>query len=576
MSAISLKDVTWTYAGARKPALEGLNLEVAKGEAVLVTGPAGAGKSTLCYCLNGLVPNFFPGDFSGRVEVEGHDPEREEIGDLSRIVGMVLEDYGSQLLQPTVIDDVAFALENFGVEPKGIEARVRTAIEAVGLQGLEPRNPHTLSGGQQQLCAIASVIALTPGVYVLDEPISSLDPVGGEMVSRFLRTLLQRREYTFVIVEQRIEEFIPWVDRLVAMRDGRIVEEGPPFDLLNDEARWERVRNSGVNLPQLFLLAHELKKKIPDGGRVESLDPAEFSPRFMQALADRIRDRPPHSFGPPEAPREAGGEPIVRVEHLWHVYEGGVVALRDASLTVRSGEFVAIVGQNGSGKTTLLKHINGLLRPTRGRVTVEGIETGRADPSTLSRLAGLVFQHPDRQLFKLGVTDEVELGMKRLGLTPEERARRVAEILKLVGLADAAGAPSFSLSLGERKRLALAAALSTDPKIVLVDEPTTGQDLTMKLEIMDLLRTLNDAGKTVILVTHDMDIVAKYARRVAVMADGRILLDGLTREVLRRQDVLSRAHLKPPPIVALSNLLSDEAGVASTLLTTEEMVSLFE
>jgi energy-coupling factor transport system ATP-binding protein len=576
MSAISLKDVTWSYAGARRPALDGLNLEVGKGEAVLVTGPAGAGKSTLCYCLNGLVPNFFPGELSGRLEVEGHDPAREEIGDLSRIVGMVMEDYGAQLLQPTVIDDVAFALENFGVESKEIDARVRTAIDAVGLKGLEPRNPHTLSGGQQQLCAIASVIALTPGVYVLDEPISSLDPLGGEMVSRFLRTLLKRKEHTFVIVEQRIEEFIPWVDRLVALRDGRIVEQGPPFDLLNDEARWERIREAGVNVPQLFLLAHELRKKMPDGGRLESLDPAQLSPRFLQALAERMKGSRDHAVaGHPHTPRDAR-EPVVQVEHLWHVYEGGVVALRDVNLTVRSGEFVAIVGQNGSGKTTLLRHVNGLLRPTRGLVQVQGIDTRRSDPSTLSQIAGLVFQHPDRQLFKLGVKDEVELGMKRLGLMPEERARRVAEILKLVGLAHAADSPSFSLSLGERKRLALAAALSTDPKIVLVDEPTTGQDLRMKLEIMDLLQTLNGAGKTVVLVTHDMDIVAKYARRVVVMADGRVLLDGRSREVLGQEEVLSRAHLKPPPVVALSNVLSDRAGIMATLLTTEEMVSLLD
>ena len=574
MSVISLQDVSWTYAGAAKPALDRVNLEVARGEAVLVTGPAGAGKSSLCYCLNGIVPNFFPGDFSGRIEVEGHDPSREEIGDLSRLVGAVLEDYGAQLLQPTVIDDIAFALENFGFDSHEITSRVEGAIETVGLKGLEARNPHTLSGGQQQLCAIASVIALVPGVYVLDEPISSLDPLGGEMVSRFLQSLIRKREHTFVIVEQRIEEFIPWVDRIVAMQEGRIVEEGPPFDVLNDEARWERVRAAGVNVPQLFLLAHELRKKVEDGGRLDSLDPAEFPPQFTKALAIAMKGSRPGSAISLDPPSQPTGDPIVRVEHLWHVYEGGTLALRDASLAVHPGEMIAIVGQNGSGKTTLLKHVNGLLRPTRGRVLVEGIDTSRSDPSALSRLAGLVFQHPDRQLFKLGVKDEVELGMKRLGLEPQERARRVADILKLVGLEHAATSASFGLSLGERKRLALAAALSADPKIILVDEPTTGQDLTMKIEIMDLLQTLNGTGKTVILVTHDMDIVAKYARRVVVMADGKVLLDGPTREVLRRQDVLSRAHLKPPPVVALSALMSDQAGVPTTWLTTDEAVSL--
>jgi energy-coupling factor transporter ATP-binding protein EcfA2 len=576
MSVISLKGVTWTYAGARKPALESLNLEVERGEAVLVTGPAGAGKSSLCYCLNGLIPNFFPGSFSGEAKVGGLDPVVEEIGDLSRIVGMVLEDYGAQLLQPTVIDDVAFALENFGMDPQEIGARVGSAIDSVGLKGLEARNPHTLSGGQQQLCAIASVIALAPEIFVLDEPISALDPLGGEMVSAFLRNLIRKREHTFVIVEQRIEEFIPWVDRMVALQGGRIVAEGSPFELLNDEAQWDRIREARVNLPQLSLLAHELKRKVGGGGRLESLDPADFPPQLTEALAERIR-RAPSRFGTnPNPPSDPAGGPIVEAEHLWHVYEGGTVALREVSLVVRPGELVAIVGQNGSGKTTFLKHINGLLRPTRGRMTVEGIDTRRSDPSTLSKVAGLVFQHPDRQLFKLGVRDEVELGMKRLGLVPEARARRVVEILRLVGLEHAVETPSFSLSLGERKRLALAAALSTDPKIVLVDEPTTGQDLSMKREIMDLLATLNRAGKTVIVVTHDMDIVARYARRVVVMADGQVLADGPTREILRRTDVLTRAHLKAPPVVGLSNLLSGKTGVPVSFLTTEEMVSLFD
>src|SRR5205823_2302424 len=194
----------------------------------------------------------------------------------------------AQLLQPTVIDDVAFALENFGIDPQDIGTRVGSAIDTVGLKGLEPRNPHTLSGGQQQLCAIASVIALAPEIFVLDEPISALDPLGGEMVSTFLRNLIRKREHTFVIVEQRIEEFIPWVDRLVALQGGRIVAEGSPFELLNDEVRWDKIREARVNLPQLSLLAHELKKKVDDGRRVESLDPADFPPRLMEALAERI------------------------------------------------------------------------------------------------------------------------------------------------------------------------------------------------------------------------------------------------------------------------------------------------
>jgi energy-coupling factor transport system ATP-binding protein len=576
MSLISLRNVTWNYAGSEEPALKEINLEVERGEAVLITGPAGAGKTSLCYCLNGLIPNFFPGYLSGEMEIDGHDPRWEEIADFSRIVGMVLEDYSAQLLQPTVIDDVAFALENFGMEPDEIDARIRRAIDTVGLEGLEQRNPHTLSGGQQQLCAMASVIALAPEIYVLDEPISALDPIGGEMVSTFLRDLIQKRENTFVIVEQRIEEFIPWVDRMVVMHEGRILADGPPFELLNDQDGWELIRKAGVNLPQLSLLANALKGRVDSDGRLQSLDPLDLPQEFLEALVERVRSSPRRFRSRRRSTGNGGAEPVVRVENLWHVYEGGVLALRDVSLTVQPGEFLAIVGQNGSGKTTLLKHINALLKPTKGRVEVEGIDTSRSDPSTLSRMVGLVFQHPDRQLFKLSVKDEVEFGMKRLGMTKEERAERAVEILRLVGLEHAVESPSFSLSLGERKRLALAAALSTDPRILMVDEPTTGQDLTMKLEIMALLEKLNDAGKTVILVTHDMDIVARYAKRVVVMAEGQILADGTTRDIMQREDVLSTTHLKAPPIVALSTLLSKKSGVPVSMLTVEEMVSILD
>jgi len=576
MSAISIKDLTWIYAGSKKPALDHISLEIKKGEAVLITGPTGAGKTTLCYCLNGLIPNFFFGYLSGSIKIDGYDPRYEEISDLSRIVGMVLQDYTGQLLQPTVIDDVAFALENFGIPPDEIERRVREAIATVGLTGLEERNPHTLSGGEQQLCAIASVIALSPEIYVLDEPISSLDPLGAELVSGLLKRILAKRENTFVIMEQRIEPFLPWVDRLVVMDGGRIIVEGPPFELLNDPEKWEAMMKAGVNLPQLGVLMNELRKRGIPVERLETLDPIDLPQKVLQVIAERIRNSPRMSGPSVPLNIKGEGEPIIKVENLTHVYEGGIIALKDVNLTVYPGEFVTIIGQNGSGKTTLLKHLNGLLKPTRGRVFVRGMDTSKADPSTLSRIVGLVFQHPDRQLFKLRVRDELELGLKRLGLSKEERAERARHILKLVNLEHAMDGTTFNLSLAERKRLALAAALSTDPEIMLVDEPTTGQDLAQRIEIMDLLVRLNRAGKTIVVVTHDMEIVAKYSKRVIVMNEGRIIADGPTASILKDEHTLAKAHLRAPPIVRLSKMLSEMTNISLDFLTVEEMVSMFD
>jgi len=574
MSAIVIKDLTWTYAGSKKPALDHISLEIKKGEAVLITGPTAAGKTTLCFCLNGLIPNFFPGYLEGNVEIDGHDPRYEEISDLSRIVGMVLQDYTGQLLQPTVIDDIAFALENFGFPPDEIERRVRDAIATVGLTGFEERNPHTLSGGEQQLCALASIIALSPQIYVLDEPISSLDPLGGELVSRVLRKIMGKKESTFVIVEQRIEEFLPWVDRLVVMHNGRLVAEGRPFDLLNDPEKWEAMKTAGVNLPQLPALLHELRRRKILDEDLMALDLEELPQPFIQAMAGRIRSAPGRTADVILGNTKSELRPIISIEGLTHVYEGGIVALRDVNLAVQPGEFLAIVGQNGSGKTTLLKHLNGLLKPTSGSVFVKGIDTSKESPATLSRLVGLVFQHPDRQLFKLSVKDELELGMKKLGMNKEQRAQRVRELLRLVNLEHAWGATTFNLSLGERKRLALAAALSTDPEILLVDEPTTGQDLAQKIEIMELLKRLNESGKTILVVTHDMEIVAKYSPRTVVMSEGRILADGPTRTLLRDEQTLVRAHLRAPPVVRLSKMLSEAAAMPCEAVTLEEMVGI--
>lgn len=578
MPAVTFRDVTWTYAGSKGPAISDINLEVQSGEAVLVTGPAGAGKTTLCCCLNGLIPNFYPGALEGKIVInEKYEPRYEDIANLSRIVGIVLQDYSSQLLQPTVIDDVAFALENFGFPPDEINRRAKKAIEAVRLNGFEERNPHTLSGGEQQLCAIASIIALDPDIYVLDEPISALDPIGGEIVSDFLKTILVRKEKTFIIVEHRLEEFIPWIDKLVVMDKGRIILEGEPHALLSDDEKVELMRKTGINLPQLTLLAYELRKKHIIEESLQFLNAEQYAKTLLKLMLEKgVSKHGRSSRREEEFMGKYEFEPIIKVENLTYIYPSGVVALKDINLEIYSREFVAIVGQNGSGKTTLLKHFNGLLKPTRGKVIVKGIDTSKSDVTTLSQLVGLTFQHPDRQLFRLSVKEEVGLGLKRLKLDMKEKERRALEVLRLVNLEHAFDDATFSLSLGERKRLALAAILAMDPEIVLVDEPTTGQDLTMRIEIMNLLAKINKIGKTVIVVTHDMDLVAKYAKRVVVMGDGRVLADGPIPHVLSNSEVLSKTRLKAPPVVRLFQMLSDNVGIPLNVLTVEEAVEYLE
>jgi energy-coupling factor transport system ATP-binding protein len=564
---IQVENLTWYYEGTSKAALNNINLKIKKGETVLITGPAGAGKTTLAYCLNGIIPHFFPGYLQGRVLIKNIDTRTVEIGDISRMVGMVLQDYSAQLVQPTVIDDVAFALENFGFDPDEIQKRVEEAITITGLTGLENRNPHTLSGGEQQLCAIAGVLALKPEIIVLDEPVSSLDPIGAEKVSNLLRKLKEKENITMIIIEQRLDEFISWTDKLIVLNEGKIIAEGKPLDILNDYEKLELMVRYRVNVPQLFLLYYKLKKtyNLPP---LKSLSVKDFPIDFLldRPLKVTIKEHDFYNVNPKL-------DPIIMIRNLTYVYPNGVKALNNINVEFYQGEFVAIIGQNGSGKTTLLKHILGLLKPTSGKVIVCGLDTSVHDVTEISKYVGMVFQHPDRQLFKTQVKDEIAMSLRRFKLTREEMERRIDDILKLVELQNYKNHGTFNLGLGERKRLALAATLATQPKILLVDEPTTGQDLKLKIEIMELLKRLNEQTNiTIIFVSHDMEIVAKYAKRSIIMSNGKILIDGPTSKVLRSFEILAKAHLKPPPIIELCELLKNYNFQLERILTVEDFL----
>jgi energy-coupling factor transport system ATP-binding protein len=577
MYAIEVEDLSWRYAGSKEPALKDINLKIREGETVLITGPAGAGKSTLLYTFNGIIPHFMEGYLKGRVVINGeYDVRAEEISTLSNIVGLVLQDYSEQLIMPTVIDDVAYALENFGVEPEEIERRVRGAIKSVGLVGFEERHPHSLSGGEQQLCALASILALDPPIYVLDEPVSALDPIGREMVGKILKNIIMERKKTIVIVEQNLEEFIQWVDRLIVMYNGEIILEGEPRDLLSDLKNIELLVDRGVNVPDLTIFMNRLRA-ITNSSEI---DPSNIDPDTQVdticSLIDRKVLKVPQELRKRNRRVGGVGEPLIKTINLTHVYPGGVVALRDVNLEIYPGEFVAIVGQNGSGKTTLLKHFNGLLRPTIGKVIVDGLDTSKYDVGRLSEIVGLVFQHPRHQLFKFKVRDELIMSMKRLGIEKEEMDKRIMEILEVVNLTHVVDEYVHNLSLGEKKRLTLAVVLAMNPKILLVDEPTTGQDLRMRLEIMELLSRLNSEGKTVIVVTHDMSLVARYVDRTIVMGGGRILADGYTLEIFRNKKVLNMTRLKSPPIPELFHEMEKRLKIPLEVLTIEEGVRLFE
>jgi len=549
--AISVEDLTFTYRGNEEPAIADIRLQLEDGEFVVLMGHGGAGKSTLCYCFNGLIPKFFKGEYKGRVLVKGREVAEARVPDMARIVGLVFQDFEAQLFSTNVELEVAFGPENYGLPREEIRRRVEEYLSFVRLQGLRHREPASLSGGQKQRLAIASVLALEPDILVMDEPTTDLDPLGREEVLSVADDLA-RQKRTLLVVDHE-PETAEKADRVFLMKEGRLKAQGPAREILSQVSL---LRDCGVRPPQVAELFQRL-------GWPEAPVTVE------EALYLLRKEKGINRLPVPGESRPPSGPVILETRGLSFVYpEGNVEALRDVNLQVRAGEFLAIIGQNGSGKTTLVKHFNGLLRPTQGQVLVEGKDTRRLSPGDLAFSVGYVFQNPDHQIFAPTVWEEVAFGPRNFGMPEDEVARRVAEALRAVHLEGYEERDPFALTKGERQRVAVASVLAMRPKVIILDEPTTGLDYPQQQSMMAMLEELNRAGHTVIIVTHSMWVVTRYAARTVVMQDGRIILDGSTRQVFAQEEELASTALRPPPIVRLGHRLGTKA------LTVEELAQL--
>ncbi|MDP8949596.1 MAG: energy-coupling factor transporter ATPase [Actinomycetota bacterium] len=560
--AVSIRDLTYTYRGQDKAALDGVSLEVAEGEFVVVMGPSGAGKSSLCTSLNGLIPHFFRGRMEGEVRVRGRSTRDGKVGEFAKEVGLVFQDFEAQLFSTNVALEVAFGPENFRVDREEMTRRVGEVLKRVRLEGFENRQPATLSGGQKQRLAIASVLAIEPRILCLDEPTTDLDPIGKLGVFEIAEELKDRDDVTLIVVEHETEETLD-ADRIIVLRDGKIIADRPAQDLLRDVELLEESNVMPLGVARFFRERGVEKDDLP-------LTPEEgveeFGRRGWRVSPGRHREL----VEADGAREEDYGEPLIEVEGLSHRYPNGVVALEGVDLTVRRGEFLAVLGQNGSGKTTLVKHFNGLLEPTEGSVRVGGEETVKQGIRRLGQRVGYVFQNPDHQIFSDTVFDEVAFGPKIRGLEEDKIGERVSEALAAVGMEGYEKEDPFGLTKGERQRVAVASVLAVRPEVLILDEPTTGLDYAEQRSMMELVKRLNEGGSTIIVVTHTMWVVAEYAHRTAVMKDGKTALSGTVREVFAREDELRDASLRPPHIVSFSNSLG------STVLSVEEMLKVTE
>jgi energy-coupling factor transport system ATP-binding protein len=569
---ISVKNVTYTYPEQDTPALRDVNLEVEKGEYLVVMGRNGAGKTTLCVLLNGVIPNVLGGKMRGRTEVMGLDTRRHHVYELAQYVGMVLQDPEAQLFTSNVRSEAAFAAENLGVPREEMVERIEWALEVVRLQEFVKRAPSHLSGGQKQRLAIAAGLVMRPSVLVLDEPTSQLDPIGAQEVFSVLRDLNQDLGLTVVISTHKSEHAARFADRIVVLDQGEIVARGTPAEIFSQVELLDQIY---VQVPAVTRVEWDLKEALEKDRFSVLLEDAQAS--LGELLDERGVARQSIAVGMPPTPTSPAPDvPYVVLKDIVFQYPGtDHRALDGVSLSVGKGEFVGIVGQNGAGKTTLVKHIISLLKPTAGQVVVGGKDLADESVEDVARTVGLALQNPDAQLFAMSVAEEVAFGSANLGFSQEEVAQRVDRALAATGLEEFREVYPFNLSFGDRRKLSVAAVVSMEPEVLIFDEPTTGQDFKGRRELADIAKRLNEMGCTVLMVTHDMDLIAEYTHRLIVMGDGTVLLDGPTAEVFQQVERLAETFIAPPQVTRLAQGLAGY-GVPGDLLVADALVQVLK
>lgn len=565
---MSLKNVTFSYKGSKRQALKGVSLDVKQGECVAILGPTGAGKSTLACVINGTIPRFIEGTLTGEVVVDGQVPKEVGTAQMASRVGLVFDDPDTQLFGMTVEEDVAFGPANLGFGYHDIMKRVTRAIKDMRLEGLEQRAPHRLSGGQKQATAIAGVYAMLPKIMVLDEPTSMLDPEGKARVFSIIRDLNKTLGMTVILIEQEVDDVLELADRVFVMKSGQFVLGGTPDEVF---AAVNELKEVGIRVPSVvefgYLIgAHKIPFSVEEAvstvkeGAFEiekGVSVTEATVSVSEATAHDVDDT---------APTREEATPALEAIDVEFSYPMGVKVLNGVNLKVYPGEFVAIIGQNGAGKTTLTRHFNGLLRPSAGDIRLFGKSILNEPTANLCSIVGYVFQNPDEQLFSDTVENEMIFGPMNIGMDKDRMEEIIRNILVDIGLDKYRQVWPRYLTKGERQRLALGSVVAMDPKILIVDEPTTGLDWLESLQILDYLEKLRrEKGKTIIIITHDMNIVSLYAKRVVVMANGRIIGEGTPREVFSKPELMEQAYLRRPQIAHLSDMLWGEV-----LLTPHE------
>ncbi len=556
---LRVENLWYRYPFSEEWALKNINLNVSKGEFVVITGPSGCGKSTLALTICGYIPHVIEkGVMKGDVYVKGINTKTKELHELTQLVGVVLQNPEDQLFALTVEEDVAFGPENLALPKEEVRRRVDKAMKDAGVYHIKDKEIFALSGGQKQRTAIAGILAMEPEIVIFDEPTSDLDPQGAYSVLSIISEIQKLRDITVILIEHRLDEVSKYADRIVLMNDGRIIVDEEPHVAYRE---LDRFLSIGVRPPQVSELVYKSENPLPSKIPISLEEAVDYYKSKLNGYSEfplKLEDSPAPS-----------GEPIISFKDVWVMYPDGTVAIKGVTLDIYDREMVAIIGRNGSGKSTLTKLLVALLKPWKGEVRVLGIDVSKATTRELVQYVGYVFQNPDHQLFTNTVEEELAFGPRNLGLPPEEVERRVREAMEMLELSEFKDRHPQSLSRGQRRRLAVASVLTMHPKILVLDEPTTGQDWGHSVRLMELAKKLNrEKGVTVIFVTHDMRLVAEYASRVVLLEDGRVIMDTGPRGAFTDEELVKH-NILPPYITQLAmKLFKNKPGV----LRVEEFI----
>ena len=538
---ISFNQFTFQYDAQAEAMLKDISFDIAKGEKVLILGPSGSGKSTLAQCLNGIIPNIHKGQAQGQVRIDGQDIFKQSIYDKSQLVSTVLQDPDGQFIGLTVAEDLAFALENDCADQSEMKDKVALWAERLDLTSLLNHRPQDLSGGQKQRVSLAGVLIDESPILLFDEPLANLDPKSGQETIDLIDKIHKEVGATTIIIEHRLEDVLyrP-VDRILLVNEGELIFNGSPDELLSSTLLLE----NGIREPLYVTVLRQLGFDTRSAQNLSQLDALDLSDL---ALPDRVlKDK-----------RDSSSDSILKVEGLSVSYGDNPTIIEDLSFSLKKGERLAIVGKNGAGKSTLAKALCGFV-PSQGKLTYEGQDISQDSIAERSERIGFVLQNPNQMISQTMIFDEVALGLRLRGIEEAEVEERVHEVLKTCGLYSFRKWPISALSFGQKKRVTIASILVLKPEIIILDEPTAGQDYKTYTDIMNFLDSLQKQGHTIVMITHDMQLMLEYSDRCIVVLEGKIIADDNPVTILNQKDLLESANLKQTSLYTLGQKLSSD------------------